>query len=80
MKPIDVISRLTDGPAQALGLPYGRLGVGAVADVAVIDPDAVWRYDLAAVRSKSKNSPFLGKELRGRAVLTILGGRVVHRV
>ena len=61
---------MTIQPARLLGLDamgLGTLRVGAPADVTVIDPDAEWSVDLAAGRSRSRNSPFAGRRLRGRA-------------
>jgi dihydroorotase len=72
------IALLTIGPARCFALDAGRLAAGAVADVAVIDPARSWTFDPALSRSKSRNSPFAGMAMKGRAVLTILGGRVTH--
>jgi dihydroorotase len=73
------LALLTCGPAAALGLPYGQLRVGGVADVTIIEPELGYTFAAEHVSSKSKNSPFLGKPLTGAAVVTILEGRVVHR-
>ncbi len=73
------LERLTAGPARVLGLPYGRLEKGGVADVAVVDPGATWEVDPTALASKSKNTPFAKRRLSGRVVTTVLAGRVVHR-
>jgi dihydroorotase len=51
---------------------------GTVADVTVIDPAAEWRVEASRLQSKSKNTPFLGWPMKGRAVFTMVGGRVVH--
>ena len=73
------VSLLTDGPARCFGLAgAGRLVEGGAADIVVVDPDAVWTVTAAALRSKSKNTPFLGREMRGAATLTLVGGKVVH--
>ncbi len=74
------IELLTSGPARALGLDggAGSLAVGAPADVCVIDPTRSWTVDRHKVRSKSHNTPFHGRAVRGAAVLTLVGGRVVH--
>src|SRR4051812_18752412 len=72
------IAALTGGPARAFGLPGGNLAVGAVADITVIDPERTLMLTADAIASKSKNSPFLGQTLAGRAVLTIYQGRVVY--
>jgi dihydroorotase len=75
------ISRLvelyTSNPAKLLGLDRGTLGVGAVADVTLIDPGLEWAVDKNASASLSRNTPFHGWELKGRAVRTIVGGRTV---
>ncbi len=73
-----LIRRLTVGAAQVFGLPGGTLGKGAPADVAVIDVGAAYKVDPSTFRSKSRNSPFRGWELRGRVTHTIVGGNVVH--
>ena len=69
---------ITSGPAQALGLSYGRLGPGGPADVAVIAPDRYWKVTPAALVSQGKNTPFAGYELAGRVVRTLVAGVVVH--
>jgi len=72
---------LTAGPASVLGLlPRGTLCVGAPADVTVIDPERRWTVDPSAFRSPGKSTPFAGWELKGRAVLTVVGGRVRFRL
>lgn len=72
-----VIEMLTINPAKLLKLDRGTLSVGAVADVTVIDPDLVWTVDKNASFSRSRNTPFHGWELKGRAVRTIVGGKTV---
>jgi dihydroorotase len=72
------IAALTSSPARAFGLPGGSLAVGAAADLVVIDPERPVKIDATGLHSKSKNTPFMGHELAGRAVLTIVEGRVVH--
>ena len=72
------IAALTGGPARAFGLPGGTLAVGSVADICVIDPERPVTFTADALASKSKNSPFLGQTLAGRAVLTFVEGRCVH--
>jgi dihydroorotase len=73
-----VIAALTGGPARAFGIPGGSLAVGAVADITVIDPERPMTLTSDTIASKSKNSPFLGQTLAGRAVLTLVEGRCVH--
>ncbi|MBA3465426.1 MAG: dihydroorotase [Deltaproteobacteria bacterium] len=71
------IAALTRSPAKAFGLPGGSLAVGAVADICVIDPERPVTINSEGLSSKSKNTPFLGQTLAGRAVLTLLEGRAV---
>ena len=72
-----LIAMYTANPAQLLKLDRGTLSVGAVADVTVIDPGKVWTYDKNASLSRSRNTPFHGRELEGRAVRTLVGGKTV---
>jgi dihydroorotase len=67
-------------PARVLGLAQGRLERGAPGDVVVIDPECKWIYDPAKGFSKSRNSPWAGRELQGRVVQTIVAGRLVYHV
>ncbi len=71
------IAALTGAPARAFGLPGGGLAVGAVADLCVIDPERPVTITAEDLASKSKNTPFLGQTLAGRAVLTLVEGRCV---
>ncbi|MCL4441599.1 MAG: amidohydrolase family protein [Firmicutes bacterium] len=66
-------------PARILGLNKGHLGVGADADITLIDPDRQEIIDVNKFASKGKNSPFGGWKLTGLPVATIVGGRVVMR-
>ncbi len=76
----DLIAKFTVAPAKLLKLNKGTLSVGADADVTVIDPDVDWTYDRTQSASKSKNSPFHGWKLKGRAVATIVGGKIVSQL
>jgi dihydroorotase len=72
------VAKITSEPASILGLPVGTLDVGRAADLAVIDPALEWTVTPAELLTKSKNTPFDGWRMRGRAVLTMVDGRVVH--
>ncbi len=72
-----LVDRMSCAPARAFDLPGGTLRTGSPADVVVFDPTAEWTVDPARFRSKSRNTPFAGWTLRGRALLTLVGGRVV---
>ncbi len=75
-----LVELLSVKPAQILGVAGGSLSVGDVADITVLDPEHKFVYDMENVVSKSKNSPFLGWELQGRALLTMVGGKLTHNL
>ena len=75
----DALGRITSAPAAVLGLPGGELGMGATADVCVFDPEATWQLTPEALRSRGKNSPWLGYMLNGKVKSTLVGGRVVFQ-
>jgi dihydroorotase len=72
-----LVERMSTAPARAFNLPGGSLLEGVPADVTVLDPAAKWTVDAARFLSKSRNTPFGGWELTGRAVLTVVEGNVV---
>jgi dihydroorotase len=75
-----VLALLGQRPAEALGLMgRGTLAVGSAADVVVFDPAETWVFRAVESRSKSKNSPFDGWEMRGRVRLTVSEGRIIYR-
>lgn len=78
LTPLEALGRLSTHPARVFGLRAGALEIGAPPDLVLIDPDRAWKVTPARLRSRSKNSPFLGRELRGRAVRVWVGGRCVH--
>lgn len=71
-----MIDRMTVRPAAVLDRPYGTLSPGAIADVTVIDPDKTWTVDIGAFESLSRNCPYDGWQLTGRAEVTIVDGEV----
>ncbi len=75
-----LIAMLTVEPARLLGLDRGTLTVGAAADVTLIDPNLEWTVDRNASASLSRNTPFHGWELKGRAVRTIVAGKTVWKL
>lgn len=74
----ELIAKMSCNPARILNLPKGTLAKGADADITVIHPELAWSVDAAAFRSLGKNSPFSGKKLKGRAVLSIVGGDIKY--
>lgn len=75
-----LIHRMSTAPAAVFGLSGGTLGQGAAADLVVLDVTDPWTVDPAAFCSKSRNTPFAGRVLTGRAALTLVGGKIVHQV
>jgi len=73
----DLIAKFTIAPARLLRLQKGTLSVGADADVTVFDPDREWVFERKGTASKSLNSPFYGWPLKGKAVLAVVGGKIV---
>ena len=73
----DLIAKFTINPARLLNLAKGTLTVGADADVTVFDPDAEWVYRREDSASKSKNNPFFGWTLKGKATATIVAGKII---
>lgn len=71
-----LIERMTVAPARILGRPWGTLSAGSAADVAILSIGPRWTFDLGRVRSKSRNSPWLGSEFSARVVATLAEGRV----
>ena len=74
----EAIAKWTSEPARILRLPGGALSVGSPADVTVIDPELEWTVDPEQFHSKSRNTPFTDYRLTGRAVATIVDGKVVR--
>jgi len=74
-----LISKLTAEPARLLGLDAGTLAVGSRADIVILDPEREWTVDERAFYTRGTHSPFAGRRLKGRAVLTMVDGKVVMR-
>jgi dihydroorotase len=72
-----VLEKMTVHPAQLLKLNKGTLDIGADADITIFDPELEWKYDRELSASKSKNSPFHGWTLKGKAIATIVCGKIV---
>ncbi|MBR2773597.1 MAG: dihydroorotase [Selenomonadaceae bacterium] len=72
-----LISKMTAEPAKIFGLNAGTLSIDAPADVTIIDPELVWTVDAKNFYTKGSHSPFVGRELKGRAVATIVRGNLI---
>ena len=78
LAPDQLVELLSVNPARILGVAGGSLAVGSVADVTVVDPERRFLYGVEQVVSKSRNSPFIDWELTGKAVLTMVDGRITY--
>ena len=73
------LARITSAPAAVLGLASGQLAVGAMADICIFDPEANWQLTPEALKSRGKNSPWLGYMMTGQVKATLVGGRLVYQ-
>ena len=71
-----IISKMSCNPCKILKYDRGTLKPGSVADVVVIDPDRKWVYTEEQIKSKSKNSPFIGWKMRAKPEYVFIGGKV----
>jgi len=74
----DALACITSTPASVLGLDSGHLAPGAVADVCIFDAQATWQLTPETLKSRGKNSPWLGYPMSGKVRATLVGGRLVH--
>ena len=74
-----LISKMTKEPAEVFGLNAGNLSVGSPADVAIIDTELEWTVDDKEFYTRGTHSPFVGRKLKGKAVMTIVDGRIVMK-
>ncbi len=73
-----MIELFSVNPARILGVEGGSLSIGAKADITVVDPEKEFQYTLDSVVSKSKNSPFLDRKFTGKAVITMVDGKISY--
>jgi dihydroorotase len=78
LTPLRLVETLSTQPARIGKLPGGTLREGGPGDIAVIHPERTWTINASSLRSRSTNTPFLNKEVRGKCVLTVVAGQVVY--
>jgi dihydroorotase len=76
---VNMVAKLTEGPAQVLGRSPATLRPGARADIVIFDPDRLWMVDSSLFASKGKNSPLQNQQLKGQVMLTMAAGRIAFR-
>lgn len=74
----ELLQKMTYNPSNVLNLGLGEIALGAIADLTIFDPDEIWTVDVNKFESKSKNSPYNGFTLSGKAHMTIVEGRVMY--
>ena len=74
---LDLVRVTSYNPAKLLKIDRGTIEEGKVADITIFDPNERYTYTKDMIVSKSKNSPFIGKELKGKVKYTIVGGKIV---
>lgn len=74
------VEKLSLNPSKILRINKGTLQAGADADVTVINPDVSWIFTVDQIHSKSKNSPYIGRRMKGRAVMTIVSGEIRYQL
>ncbi len=77
LTPLEAVAKVSCNPARILAIPFGALCKGKAADLTLIDPEIKYTIDVNRFKSKSRNCPFDGMEAQGKAVMTLVGGRVV---
>ena len=76
---LDLVKLTSYRPAELLKIDRGTIEVGKIADIVIFDPNERYVYTEDMIVSKSKNSPFIGKELKGKVKYTIVSGRIVYK-
>lgn len=79
IKPRDLLAKLTSNTCRILGIEGGQVAEGKPADLLVFNPDEEWVYRKEDIKSRSKNSPYIGRKLKGRVVCTICQGRIAYQ-
>jgi dihydroorotase len=79
LTPMEFIEKITMNPAKVLNINKGTLAIGSLADITIIDPNARYTIEEDAIASKSKNTPFIGKQVNGRIKYTIVNGKIVYK-
>jgi len=71
-----MVEKMSVNPSKILHISRGTMAAGSIADITVIDPNLEWTVTAEALNSKSKNSPFLGQQMKGGAKCTVVGGEI----
>ena len=77
---IDMVKLMSYNPAKILGIDKGIVADGKVADLTIFDPNKEYIYEEESIVSKSKNTPWIGKKLKGQVIYTIVNGKIVYKM
>ena len=80
LTPMQMAEKMSYNPAKVLGIDKGSLQPGKTADIVIFDPEKTYRIDASAFASKSRNTPFQGREVTGAVRATIAGGEVIYHI
>lgn len=75
---LDMVRLMSYNPAKLLGINRGEIREGSTADLTIFDPNKKYIYEESSIVSKSHNTPWIGKELQGQVMYTVVGGRIVY--
>src|SRR5262249_31440656 len=76
---VNMVAKLTEGPASVLGRAPATLRPGTPADITIFDPDHSWTVDPSAFVSRGHNTPLAGQKLKGQVMLTLSNGQIIFR-
>lgn len=79
LTPMQLVEKMSYNPAKLIGIDKGNLDIGKIADITIIDPQKIYKIDASTFLSKSKNTPFDGREVKGEVRYTIVGGQIKYQ-
>lgn len=79
LTPMQLIEKMSYNPAKLLGIDKGNIEIGKMADITIIDPEKEYSIDVNSFASKSKNSPFNGRKVKGQVKYTIVNGEIKYK-
>ena len=80
LTPMQLVEKMSWNPARILGIDKGDISEGHIADLVIADPEAKYCINAEKFVSKGKNSPFHGKKVCGKILVTMVNGEIVHEV
>ena len=77
---LEMVKLMSYNPAKIIGIDKGQISVGKTADLTIFNPETEYIYTKESIASKSKNTPFIGKKLKGQVCYTIVNGKIVYKI